>query len=222
MKKTNRANLENRRGMFFQIGLVLTLSLSLLAFEWSAQDASLNSFGNGPGVNDEVTGLIPITRREIVKPPPPKPVVKIKVVDDNEKVDDKDIVPDIEINANDSIEFISFIEEEEIVEPVPFYLVEIVPKFMDGSDGVLTKWIAENSIYPQICISNHIKGTVWVGFTISSSGKLVDIHLLREVDPFLDAEALRVVKSMPDWTPGIQSGKKVPVPYQLPVKFILY
>jgi len=66
--------------------------------------------------------------------------------------------------------------------------VETKPKFKDGKDETLLKWINDNSVYPKICIDNNIEGRVWVGFTIDHQGKVTDVHILRNVDPYLDAE----------------------------------
>jgi len=219
MKKSNRANLENKRSIFLQMGLAIALAIVLLAFEWSSVDL-INADVYDKGNNDFYEEMVPITKQEIKKPPPPKNIaVEIKVVDNNVDVPDI-IIPDIEVNPGDSIEYVPFIDDE-VEEVIPFYMVEIVPTFLDGSDGALMSWIADNSTYPPICVSNGVEGIVWVGFTIDGSGKVVNVHLLRMVDPYLDAEALRVIGSMPNWTAGIQGGKKVSVPYQLPVKFIL-
>jgi len=221
MKKSKKANLENKRSIFLQIGLVVTLAIVLLAFEWTSRIDTITYIDNR---NSEqgYEELPPITKQEIKKPPPPKIIPQvIQVVDNNVDIEDDIIIPDVEVNPEDSIIY-TYVEPDEEIEPVPYYAVEQVPVFLDGKDETLLKWISDNSKYPPICVTNDVIGTVWVSFTISTSGKVVDVTLLRKVDPYLDAEAIRVIKSMPNWKPGNQAGRKVPVPYQLPVKFTLY
>jgi periplasmic protein TonB len=84
------------------------------------------------------------------------------------------------------------------------------------------KWIASEVKYPEIAKENGITGKVYVQFVINKDGKVVDVQILRGVDPYLDKEALRVVAAMPAWSPGKQRGKTVKVSFQLPINFKLY
>ena len=68
---------------------------------------------------------------------------------------------------------------------------------------------------------NDIQGTVFVKFVVNELGKVTDVEILRGIDPLLDKEALKVIKSLPDWKPGYQSGKNVKVRMQVPIKFKL-
>ena len=113
-------------------------------------------------------------------------------------------------------------------EPAPLVLqqakayttVEYMPEFPGGMEGILG-YIAKNIKYPEEAQKKGIKGRVVVQFIVNTDGHLSDFEILRGVDPQLDAEALRVVKSMPKWTPGKHEGKIVPVYYTLPVIFEL-
>ena len=99
-------------------------------------------------------------------------------------------------------------------------VVEEPPSFPDGSRALMS-WLTENTHYPSeygdICIS----GRVVLSFVVEPDGSLSNINVVRSVDPLLDKEAIKVVKSMPRWIPGKQNGKEVRVKYNLPVSFKL-
>ena len=116
---------------------------------------------------------------------------------------------------------ISTIKTEPVADntPIPFQLVEEKPSFQGGDINQFLKWVRENQIYPEIAKENGIQGRVTVRATINTDGSLTDIMVVRGVDPSLDKEAIRVVSQSPKWKPGKQSGKAVPVTYNIPVTF---
>lgn len=101
-----------------------------------------------------------------------------------------------------------------------FIVVEQMPEFPGGSDELL-KFLNNNIRYPAIALENGIQGRVICEFVISAEGKVTNAKVIRGIDPSLDAEALRVINSMPLWKPGKQRGKAVKVRYTLPVNFKL-
>ena len=98
-----------------------------------------------------------------------------------------------------------------------FQVVEDMPTF----PGDINKWLGKNVKYPVIAQENNIQGRVTVQFVIERDGSITDVKVLRGVDPSLDKEAVRVVKSMPKWKPGKQRGKPVRVSYTVPINFRL-
>ncbi len=106
------------------------------------------------------------------------------------------------------------------VEIMPFAIVEEQPLF-PGGETALLEYIAKNTHYPESAIEAGVSGRVYVGFVIGTKGQVTDVKLLRGISPVLDNEALRVVREMPAWTPGRQSGKPVRVSFQVPVNFTL-
>ena len=107
-------------------------------------------------------------------------------------------------------------EEEE----KPFVGVEQMPQF-PGGEGELMKYLSKNIHYPTIAAENGIQGRVTLRFVVSKTGDITDVTVLKGLDPSCDKEAIRVVKSMPNWIPGKQNGRNVPVYYTLPVSFRL-
>ncbi|MDR2008889.1 MAG: energy transducer TonB [Bacteroidales bacterium] len=98
--------------------------------------------------------------------------------------------------------------------------VEVKPTFPGGDEGIV-KYLKENIKYPKEAREIGIEGKVIISFLIDTSGKVTETKVIGGVNSYLDAEALRVVSNMPDWTPGIQRGKAVPVTYVIPINFTL-
>ncbi|MBQ9215114.1 MAG: energy transducer TonB [Bacteroidales bacterium] len=226
-RKTESANLENKKGYFFEIGLAVTLLIFLGIFEMKSKVEKAEEYsGVQTAIEDEE--LIPITRQEdIVLPPPPPP--KQTVSEILEILDDKVVVEDIapieELDDDAKVDFSAPVEEvvqeeEKPEEPEIFFIVEEMPQF-PGGETALRKYIAENVRYPEMAKENDIQGTVYVRFVVDEKGKVTNVELLRGVDPLLDKEALRVVNSLPNWKPGKQRGKAVKVSHSVPIKFAL-
>jgi protein TonB len=223
-KKTKKADLENKRGIFLQIGLIVVLGLTLAAFEWSSRPNMENTLGELADVDLEEE-IIPITRQQEVKPPPPPPPPKVtevlNIVKDDVQIDDELIVDDAEADQNMQIDIVEFQEEEEVADEEVFFIVEDMPSFQGKGQEGFREWIAQNLRYPEIAAENGISGKVYVQFAVNSKGQVVDAVVVRGVDPALDKEAIRVVMSSPKWTPGRQRGKPVKVQFTFPINFVL-
>ncbi len=114
---------------------------------------------------------------------------------------------------------------EVVVEEKPatkdaFVVVEEMPEFKGGSYA-MASWIVSNLKYPAEAVKAKITGKVYVNFIVSSTGKVKNVVISKSVSPLLNAEAIRVISSMPDWKPGMQAGKNIPVQMQVPVEFKL-
>ena len=226
-RKTEAANLENKKGFFLEIGLAVTLLAFLGIFEWSTKVEKAEELVGNQTAVEEVEEIM-ITRQEDLQlppPPPPKQQVAeiLEILDD--KVEVEDIAPIEELDDEDKVDFSAPVEEivqeeEKPEEPEIFFIVEEMPQF-PGGETALRKYIAENVRYPEMAKENDIQGTVYVRFVVDEKGKVTNVELLRGVDPLLDKEALRVVSSLPNWKPGKQRGKAVKVSHSVPIKFAL-
>jgi TonB family protein len=127
-----------------------------------------------------------------------------------------------EKGRNGAIELTIFKEGEKRPEADKnaFVVVEEMPEFKGGSDA-MASWIVSNLKYPAEAVNAKIIGKVYVNFIVSSTGKVKNVVISKSVSPLLSAEAIRVISSMPDWKPGMQAGKNVPVQMQVPVEFKL-
>ena len=112
------------------------------------------------------------------------------------------------------------IVQEEVKEEKVFEIVEQPPSF-PGGESAMYEWLSKNINYPVIAQENNIQGRVTCQFVVGRNGELEDVRVVRGVDPSLDKEAIRVIKSMPKWIPGRQGGNAVKVRYTLPVQFRL-
>lgn len=224
VKKTDKANLEKKRGMFLQLGYVIVLGLVLLAFEWGTRPSELNSLGE-LGDMDLEEEIIPITRQQNEPPPPPPPpqtTEVINIVEDDVEIEDELILDDTEADQDDVIEIVEFEEEEEEVNEMEvFFVVEDMPTFQGQSSDAFRIYIQKNLKYPTIAAENGISGRVFVQFDVDPQGKITNVLVVRGVDPSLDKEAVRVVKSSPKWSPGKQRGRPVRVRFTFPIVFQL-
>lgn len=224
VKKTDKANLEKKRGMFLQLGYVIVLGLVLLAFEWGTRPSELNSLGE-LGDMDLEEEIIPITRQQNEPPPPPPPpqtTEVINIVEDDVEIEDELILEDTEADQDDVIDIVEFDEEEEEVnEQEVFFVVEDMPTFQGQSSDAFRIYIQKNLRYPVIAQENGISGRVFVQFDVDATGAIKNVMVVRGVDPSLDKEAVRVVKSSPKWTPGKQRGRPVRVRFTFPIVFQL-
>ena len=225
-RKTEKANLENKRLLFVEIGFVVSLLAILLCFNWSSKEKKGDTLvaENTEIIEDE---MVPITQE--TPPPPPEapkiPVMSdiIDIVDDNIAVDNNIInLEDSEDLAVDIKEYVEETVEEAVEEEaIPFQLVEQKPKFQGGDANAFSKWVAENLEYPEIAKENGVQGRVMLQFTVNPNGSISDVKVLRGVDPSLDKEAVRVVSKSPKWEPGRQRDRAVKVTYTFPVIFQL-
>ena len=222
-KKSPKANLENKKVMFTQIGLIISLLIAWMAFEHKSYDKreiDPSLLRQTEVVEEE---MVEITKQEEPKPQPvevPKQTTQLEIVQDDVEVED------IEINAEvDQAEVIEEyvpveVEEEEVVEQEIFQIVEEMPAY-PGGDQKLMEFIAKGIKYPQIARETGIQGRVFVGFVVEPDGSVSNVKVLRGIGGGCDEEAMRVVKSMPKRKPAKQRGKAVRVSYMLPVNFKL-
>ena len=222
-KKSPKANLENKKLMFTQIGLIISLLIAWLAFEHKSYDKREidPSLLRQTEVIEE--DMVEITKQEEPKPQPvemPKQTTQLEIVEDDVEVED------IEINAEvDQTEVIEEyvpveVEEEDVQEQEIFQIVEEMPAY-PGGDVKLMEFVAKNIKYPQIARETGIQGRVFVGFVVEPDGSVSNVKVLRGIGGGCDEEAMRVVQSMPKWKPGKQLGNPVRVQYMARVVFKL-
>lgn len=222
IKKSKKADLEGKKGIFFEIGLLLALLVVFGAFQYKSYESQSVNIQQQVADNTPEE-IIPITEQKVKPPPPPPPkqVTQIEVVNDDVDVDE-DI--DIDAEADDNTVVQEYVppaeDDEEVEEQQIFTVVESMPEFPGGM-GALMKYLAENIKYPALAKESGIQGRVFINFVVEPDGSISNVKVLRGIGGGCDEEAVRVVKSMPNWKPGKQRGKPVRVSYNLPVKFTL-
>ncbi len=229
LKKSPKADMGNNKLLFVEIGLIVALSVSLIAFNYTTDIESKEQLAEKTDNSFEEFEL-PSTNFD---PPPPPPQDQplevafsdvIDIVNDEIEVEDAFFIPD----ESDEFEIGAYIPEEEQVEEevveeeaIPFQLVEEKPSFQGGDANQFSKWVNQRLVYPEIAKENGVQGRVTLQFTVEKDGSITKVKVLRGVDPSLDKEAVRVVSMSPKWKPGKQRDRAVPVTYTFPVIFQL-
>ena len=223
-KKSKKAAIENQRGSWLLMGLVVALAFMFVSFEWTQHDVRVAALSP----DDEsifVTELVPITFLEEKLEPPPPPEIKVTeeftIVSDEEEVTSAVATVSEDLGQINKVVWVPpVVETEKVEEDVIHVTAEIMPEFPGGM-AALMKYLGANIKYPTISQEMGSMGRVIVQFVVDKDGTITNPTVARGVDAYLDKEAIRVISSMPKWKPGVQNGKKVRVKYTVPVVFRL-
>lgn len=219
-KKSREADLETKKIGFFFMGLVMISALVLMGFEYTNAVADeKTTVVEDDTMEEELVFEIPpeeeIPEEEPEVAPPPPVLEEIEVVEDEEEVPELDLT-----SMEDEIDEVpDEVEEGPVEEPILDF-VEVEPSFPGGA-GAMTEWITNEVDYPELAREMGEQGIVYVKFVVNKDGSIQDVSIRKGVSDALDAEAKRVVKKMPRWTPGEQAGKPVRVNFTLPIHFRL-
>ena len=224
-KKTPKANLESKRPTWLLVGYVTVLAFMFVAFEWT-RDIRVDTSGR---INENVFEQdmeIPLTRQPELTPPPPPQVTPINdvltIIDDDATAEETNFASLEETGEDVVIKHIPVtVDEEVVVEDDIFVVVEENPQFPNGGTAGLLQSLGKNIKYPTIPQENGTQGRVTVQFVVNKDGSIVDVKVIRGVDPYLDKEAVRVISTMPKWIPGKQRGVPVRCKFTVPVTFKL-
>ena len=223
-KKSKKADLEWKKPVFFQLGVFMALALVLVMFELvGAREKDVQQIDWGePNIDNDI--VIPTKVDPVIPKPKVVPLSNtiLKIIKD---IDNSADVVTIDAGIDQSTK----VDEIAYVEPIPepdadrgeiFKVVEIDPRF-PGEKGAFQQYLKENIVYPRAAREADIEGTVYVEFVVEKDGSLTDVKIARSRSPLLDQEALRVIKAMPKWIPGVQRNKTVRVRLSIPIKFEL-
>jgi protein TonB len=229
--RSKKNSLEKKRPLFFSAGLVFAFSLALVSFEWRTPYEAPTIPDREPLIDDEVVWVMPVKIKEpeqkLERPEPPKkqpePSTTFDQVDDDVPVDtdsddfviNDDDLPDVDVPVADTPD--ADVPDDDYG---PIKFASEMPRYCGGEQAMF-KFLSDNLEYPEIPRTNGITGTVYIEFVVGKDGTLRDAKVKRPVDPWLDAEALRVAKKLDCFTPGKQGGKNVAVYFILPIRFTL-
>ncbi|WP_321308723.1 energy transducer TonB [Marinifilum fragile] len=231
VKKNPRYDLEKKRGMFLQIGFLLSFLIVLAAFEYKTPVSKTEELTMD--VLEEMDEIIPITVQDKLKPKEqPKAklmeLAELLLADDDEEIEDLEI-EDADLSEDDEFAIVAVNEdEEEVDEDTPFVKVEQMPVFNPQKNktyeqGQRDLFITMQKMarYPTIAQENGIQGKVFVRFVVTKTGEIANIKVVRSVDSSLDEEAIRVVSNLPKFKPGMQRNKPVSVWFSGYISFVL-
>jgi protein TonB len=220
-KKSKKADLEGKKSIFFQVGVLVALLIVFLAFEYvGAKERSVETY-DPIEIIPEVDIFIDVT--PIKELPPPPATGPIEVVPDGTDVDDAPVFnpEDDPTQENpDYGELAPVAPTPEIIRDDVVDFPDIEPEFQGGEEARM-RFLNDNVKYPDYAIKMQIDGRVVVSFVVEPDGSISNVKILRSVADCLDNEALRVAKLMPKWRPGMQKGKAVRARYMMPITFTL-
>lgn len=223
IKKSPKADLQNKRGLLLEIGLVISLALVIIAFSYTPKEHRIEKvdLNYGP-VEEQITE---ITRQD-QKPPEAPRKVEVKVIADMLQVVTNDTKITTEVDFTEFDQNVDIVQEvavveEKIEEDQPFLIAETMPSFQGGDLNTFRNWVQQNVKFPTIALENGIQGRVVLTFVIEKDGRLTNIQVLKTPDRSLSDEAIRVLNESPRWSPGKQRNQVVRVKYTLPVDFRL-
>lgn len=222
IKKSPKADLQKRKGLFLEIGLVISLAITVAAFRYAPKEYRIEAVEQDVVIVEEE--IVEITRNELKPPAPPKKI-EIQVFNDILDIVTNDTEVKTDISFEEFVDGLDMdvnyvvVEEEEIEEDTPIIKAEKMPTFQGGDLMKFREWVQKRLHYPQIAQENGISGRVTLSFVIEKDGSLTNIEVMQSPDRSLAEEAIRVLKTSPKWEPGKQRNQPVRVKYTLPVAF---
>ena len=224
IKKSPKADLENKKTLFLEIGLVIALALAGTAFAISSKPEAEPYAPPKQDVREQEFEMDRTIQQQEQQPEQQKAKTQVladvlTIVSNDTKIDTPDL-----LFSDDAADFDDFefeVEEvvEQIVEEEIFVTAEEMPTFQGGDLSKFRNWVQSNVKYPQIALENGIQGNVVIKFVVEKDGKLSNIQVLQSPDKTLSDAAVQVLQKSPKWKPGKQRNKPVRVTYTLPVSF---
>ena len=233
-KKTRRADIDQRRTTGFLLGLVFVLSIFYVSLEWNSVDSD---DGIDPIDLDELmheSELVPMSNEELTsrieeKQEAPK-TEQLHVVDDQVELQPDDVEAAVEGEGDDDEQLLQELQEEDDKalaalnvdpnNPLNFHIVEDLPKYPGGAVEFM-KWLTRNLQYPATARARKTQGKVVAVFYVEKDGSITGINVTQSLSPECDREALRVLRKMPKWEPGIQNDQPCRTKVCIPIVFKL-
>ena len=225
IKKSPKADLENKKMLFLEIGLVIALLVCGAALAFNTKPEPEPYTPPKQGVREQEFEMDrTVQEQEQQQPEQQKAKTQVladvlTIVSNDTKIETPDLLFSDDASAFDDFEF----EVEEVVETIVeeeiFVTAEEMPTFQGGDLSKFRNWVQSNVKYPQIALENGIQGNVVIKFVVEKDGKLSNIQVLQSPDKTLADAAVQVLQKSPKWKPGKQRNKPVRVTYTLPVSF---
>lgn len=232
IKKSDQANLDKHRSTGFLLGLILAMALLFAAFEYTTRPQSYDeddsmlddlaedlTMKSAPQDTKDMVSAIAAPASKAIT----ENVKEVAHVDNSDKI--APITSKLVIGSGQAVQ-----KEAEVTEALPqvtadkdtavLRTVEQIPEFPGGIVQFM-KWLTRNLRYPPQAQQQKIQGKVVVSFIVNKDGSISAPTIVKSVDPMLDNEAMRVVKMMPRWKPGLEKGKPCRTMFAIPINFVL-
>lgn len=221
-KKSKKADLENKSIVFFQIGLIISIGLVILAFEWTSPETGQPL--TIPGDGDEFFEIEQMEVIRTVENPLPR-VIEPNLLAVEELGEDLIEFEPLDMEGGENIRMpvdLMVNPPEHYEDDIPVVnFPQVWPGFRGGGVDEFRRYVLGEMIYPQDAADNGISGRVFVQFIVDQRGRVTGVSIVKGVHPSLDEEAIRVISGSPPWIPGQVGGKNVKVRYIFPVNFTL-
>ena len=225
IKKSPKADLENKKMLFLEIGLVIALAVCGAALAFNTKPEPEPYTPPKQDVREQEFEMDrTVQEQEQQQPEQQKAKTQVladvlTIVSNDTKIETPDLLFSDDASAFEDFEF--EVEEvvENIVEEEIFVTAEEMPTFQGGDLSKFRNWVQSNVKYPQIALENGIQGNVVIKFVVEKDGKLSNIQVLQTPDKTLADAAVQVLQKSPKWKPGKQRNKPVRVTYTLPISF---
>ena len=223
IKKTPQADMEQRRATGFLLGLIFVLAVCYVALEWN----STESAGDGIDPIDltdlmHETELVPMSNEEFITQLEEKQLSEkgeqLNIVDDDVEVDDDEqLLKELEQEQDDKALAPLEVDPQN---PLNFHVVEDLPQYPGGAVEFL-KWLTKTLRYPTVARDNRTQGKVVAVFYVEKDGSITGIKITKSLSAECDREALRVLRMMPKWQPGIYHDEPCRTKVCIPIVFKL-
>ena len=233
-KKTRRADIDRQRTTGFLLGLVFVLAVFYVSLEWNSTDSSddINPIDLSELMHE--SELVPMSNEELTsrieEKKEPEKTEQLHVVDDQVELQPDDTEPVAEGEGEDDEQLLQQLQEEDDKalaslnvdpnHPLNFHIVEDLPKYPGGAVEFM-KWLTRNLQYPAVARSRKTQGKVVAVFYVEKDGSITGISVTQSLSPECDREALRVLRKMPKWEPGIQNDQPCRTKVCIPIVFKL-
>lgn len=241
IKKSDSAQLENKRGTFFLLGLILAFALIFVGLQYNDQPEDYNLADDLEDLTQDLEMSQPTEQKDMVSAEAAAAPVSKSITQEVKAAEQVKDVPQ-KINTTTSELVIGDgkgeVEGANVKEaapetavdpsnpsalaeaPINFTVVQKIPEFPGGWSAFM-QWLTKNLKYPIVAQKNKIQGMVVVSFIVNKDGSIAELKVSTSVDPLLDKEALRVMKMMPNWKPGMDRNKVCRTMIAVPVVFKL-
>ncbi len=232
LKKSTQADLQNKRLLFFEIGLCVSLFTTVLVFSCHRDKVAVDPPVLEPDLPVIIEEAAEITRQDR-RPPTPRVQQQVRMVSEVIQIVKNETEITTEIEFDDFADEIITAAVSAGTGPAAgtgtmdfgdeiYIKVEEEPKFMGRSWEAFSYWVARQIKYPKAAIKGNIQGQVKIRFVIEKNGSISNIEVLSSPSPILSEEALRVIRESPaEWTPGKQRNTPVRLRFEIPVDFHL-
>lgn len=228
LKKSPKADLQNKKSVFLLTGIVISLCLVISLFSWSKSEKKIDTMAAKSESVEQDVIEVTVQEDKPVQEVPKTPVAVselLKIVNNDVKITEDITFFDESMIGGDDFKVVTFNKgttgEDEVADDVPALIADEMPKFKGKDINEFRNWCQSNITYPPMAEENQVSGNVQLEFIVEKDGTVSNVKVVRGVDRELDQAAQKQVQSSPKWTPGMTRGRAVRIRCNIIIKFVL-